>query len=137
MRGTEELPGSSQLSSFPEAEILRPIQEGVRRKKEGYPLPLSGGIQQGVAGVGKGRQNRENGQKRRCGCGFRVEPRVLFLHTVIAKLPAICSALRHKLSARRKGAEAAHFPFSPPIPSYEQRGALPCSPSEGEGGGTT
>lgn len=42
-----------------------------------------------------------------------MEARVLFLHTVIAKLPAICSALRHKLSARRKDAEAAHFPFSP------------------------
>lgn len=45
--------------------------------------------------------------------GFRVEARVPFLHTVIAKLPAICSALRHKLSARRKDAEAALFPFSP------------------------
>lgn len=33
---------------------------------------------------------------------FHVEARVPFLHTVIAKLPAICSALGHKLSARRK-----------------------------------
>lgn len=29
---------------------------------------------------------------------------------VIAKLPAICSALRHKLSARRKATEAVYFP---------------------------
>lgn len=48
--------------------------------------------------------------------GSHVEKRVPFLHTVIAKLPAICSALRHKLSARRKDAEAAHVPFSPPNP---------------------
>jgi len=41
VRGEEELPGSSQLSSFPEAEILRPIQEGVRRKMDRWKDILS------------------------------------------------------------------------------------------------
>lgn len=62
-------------------------------------------------------------------CGARVP----FLHTVIAKLPAICSALRHKLSARRKDAEAAHFAFSPPNPRSALRaGAFPPAGVEAE-----
>lgn len=55
--------------------------------------------------------------------GFHVEARVPFPHTVIAKLPAICSALRHKLPARRKDAEAALFPSSPPDPRKALRGS--------------
>lgn len=38
----------------------------------------------------------------------------MFPRPVIAKLPAICSALRHKLSARRKATEAVYFPPARP-----------------------
>lgn len=53
----------------------------------------------------RGLQNRNQVIKMRVwrgifGCG--AEAPAPFLHTVIAKLPAICSAPRHKLPARRK-----------------------------------
>lgn len=43
----------------------------------------------------------------------------MFPRPVIAKLPAICSALRHKLSARRKATEAVYFPPARPNPREE------------------
>lgn len=58
---------------------------------EGGPLPLGAGIQQGAGGGDKQSQGRRATSLRR-DLGLPREARGPFLRTVIAKLPAICSA---------------------------------------------
>lgn len=85
---------------------------------EGGPLPLGAGIQQGAGGGDKQSQGRRGTSLRR-DLGLPREARGPFLRTVIAKLPAICSAadINYPRGEEPPRLRAALAPPNPPKPA--------------------